>query len=102
MLQRLFCKRGFGAAVLGEEEHRVVPLTLLRELTGLVELGVELRARRLFVAPLRACCRKWRELRLDLPALFGKMHRQAESPVDPSGRLNNCAASRRTRVGRIC
>ena len=89
MLRRLFGKRGFGA-VFGEEGHRAVPRTVLKELTGLVEIGVELRTRRLLWLRSLAA-ENGGELRLDLAALFGKMHRQAESPVDPRGRLNNCA-----------
>ena len=66
MLRRLFGKPGFGAA-LGKEEHRAVPLILLRELTGLVELGVELRTRRLLWLHSALVAENGGELRLDRP-----------------------------------
>ena len=69
MLRRLFGKRGFGA-VFGEEGHRAVPRTVLKELTGLVEIGVELRTRRLLWLRSALAAENGGELRLDLAALF--------------------------------
>ena len=51
----------------------------LPQLNGLLELGVELRARRLLWLRSALVAENGGELRLDLAALFGKLRRQAES-----------------------
>lgn len=90
LLRRCFGRRGFGA-VGGDDDHRSVPLSALRQQCELADVATELRVRRLLWLRAALMAEEAGEVRLDLATLFGQLTFQPAAPVAASGELTEFA-----------